>query len=101
MYAVHDNISIYKIPLQIQYLFPLSSFRPRGSIGIDLYSTKSSGLTDYGYALDLGLGFICRLKSNLYISANLNSTYMTIIDSIISQHDELLTYLSVGLYFEL
>jgi len=102
IHAVYDSISFYKIPLQMQYLFPLSSFRPTGSIGIDIYSTKNSGETELGYSLDLGFGFIWKLKRNAYISANFNSTFVPITQAIMIQHFELLSFsLSVGLYFEL
>ncbi len=102
IYGSNESNSFYKIPLQIQYLFPVSSFRPKGSIGIDIYNIKSSGQTEFANTFDLGLGFIYKLGGNTYVSANFNSTFTPLTDFIVYHQVKLLALsLSVGLYIEL
>jgi len=83
---VNNNLAdVYKLPLQLQYLFPNKKLRPRAHLGFNFYTIKYSTYNDFLNSLEAGLGINYEISNSVSISANINTevTPLTyIIDNI-------------------
>jgi hypothetical protein len=97
----NDTMRIYKLPLQIQYLYPNAKFRPKVSFGINLNFQNFNSKyvqTDLSNSWQFCLGFIYKLANHSYFSANVYTDFY----SVGPIKYKLLSYSFIGgLYFEL
>ena len=75
LYSKHDNdISMYKIPLQFEYVFPKKIVRPKLDLGVNIYSTKIPNYTQ-GMALTLAAsgGLMVTLTKFMYLNLSIET----------------------------
>lgn len=95
---------IYKIPLQIEYLYPSKVFKPKVSIGYNLYSAKNEydeGVNAHSFAFNTGFNY--KLGNSTYLSVNINSDITPFADMLYGGDNFGLISFSygAGLYIEL
>lgn len=78
-YASTDSGQLFKMPLKLQYLYPSEHFRPRASIGVNVYFGEDANFDAVGYLPELSIGFIYKIYKKIYLSSNLNLEYTPII----------------------
>jgi len=105
-FAKIGNTRFYKVPLQLQYVYPSNLFRPIASLGINYYAFNISGGHYPFHLLHASGGFIYKILKNTYLSANISGEFTPIWDKIMFRTDsrriQLVSYsLNVGLYIEL
>jgi hypothetical protein len=100
-YAVYKGGHFYKFPCQVQYIFPSKRFRPTVNIGLDLYYNH----LNMGNTLQIGGGFIYKIKGRTFFSTSINSEFPSIMTQIMDDSKMefgVVTYsLNIGLFFEL
>ena len=78
-YVGADSGQLFKMPLKLQYLYPSEHFRPRASIGVNVYFGEDANFDAVGYLPELSIGFIYKIYKKIYLSSNLNLEYTPII----------------------
>ncbi len=95
---------IYKIPLQIQYLYPSKKLKPQFSFGFNFYAIKMDRYKNMTHSLCLNAGLHYEISKNIDLSAGFNSDYTSIIYIINNQNLKfgLISYsISLGLFIKL
>ncbi len=94
----------YKIPLQIQYLYPAFKFRPKVSYGINVLSFEYDDYRDIGYTMSLNAGFNYYVYKSINLSVSFNSDYTPINYAVMFEElgFNIISYsINFGLYIEL
>lgn len=94
--------NIFKIPLQLQYLYPSGIIRPKISIGMNLYTVNLKMYTVY-HTTSLNAGLNFHIYRNISICTNFNSEYTPLTHAILHKTNfEMLVYsFSLGMYFKI
>jgi hypothetical protein len=98
------KLDIYKIPLQIQYLYPSGKLKPQLSFGFDFFAIKMEGYKDMTHTLCINAGLHYKMSKNLDLSAGFNSDYTSLIYVFSEKNTNfsLVSYsVSLGLYIRL
>jgi len=92
---------IYKIPFQLEYLYPKGIIKPKFDTGLNIWlvNTQGQSQSNYIYNIALGFGLMYKITDRIYISTTLNSEFSSIFDAIIQEKNfSLLTYsINVGI----
>jgi hypothetical protein len=96
-----NEISIHKIPLQFEYIFPGKVLKPRLSYGINLY--KPSDEDGLGFNATFGTGVLIRTFNEVYLTAGVDAEWIPVIASlVVGPRIEGVSYsLNMGLFFRL
>ena len=75
LYSKHDNdISMFKIPLKFEYVFPKKIVRPKFDFGVNVYSTKNSNYTEgMGLTLATSGGVMVALTKAIAIDLSIET----------------------------
>jgi len=75
LYSNHDNdISMYKIPLQFEYVFPKKIVRPKLDLGVNVYSLKNPDYTEgMGMTLAASGGFMVTITKFMYLDLSIET----------------------------
>jgi len=78
-----DKLNIFKIPLQIQYIYNAYRLQPKLSGGFNVIIGTSNGYKDSGLTFTLNPGLDFRIIKNLYLSTGLNSDFLQFTRTIL------------------
>lgn len=78
-----ENVDIYKIPFQIQYLYPSGIVRPKLSLGFNFYTVKLSDFNNKTYTLSINAGLNYPVSKNISLTTNFNADFIPIIYTIL------------------
>jgi hypothetical protein len=99
-----DHLKIYKIPLQIQYLYSSYRFMPKASFGFNFLTIKLDEYKNIGHTLSLNVGFNYKINKSISLSTGFNSDY-TPLSRVMMERDfkfSIISYsFNAGLYIEL
>jgi hypothetical protein len=75
LYSKHyDDISMYKIPLKFEYMFPKKIVRPKLDLGVNVYSLKNPGYTEgMGLTLAASGGLMVTLTKFMYFDLSIET----------------------------
>lgn len=94
----------YKIPFQIQYIYPSKVFKPKLSVGLNFFKFVSEdGVINFYDSFAINTGFNYKISNSTFLSANINSDF-TSFNEVFFDDDalKLISYsFSLGLYIEL
>ncbi|MFN8206026.1 MAG: hypothetical protein U0T82_01265 [Bacteroidales bacterium] len=98
LYSTHnDNISMYKIPLQFEYMFPKKIVKPKFDLGVNVYSLKYPGFTEN---MGLTLAASGGLQVALTEFMNIDLSLETDILSFTYETDFLISHsFGIGIFF--
>lgn len=104
IFAQADSGNFFKVPLQLQYLYPSKHFRPRATIGVDVYFGHEPDKFAIGYLPQFGIGFIYKVYKKVYFSADMNLEYTPFIINVSSANgsfDIISRSVNFGFYIDL
>jgi hypothetical protein len=96
---VGKEISIHRIPLHFEYIFPGQVFKPRFSYGINLFKPDDEG--GLGFFGTCGAGFLIKTINEVYLSARVDTEWTPILASlVVDSKIEVVSYsLNMGIFF--
>jgi hypothetical protein len=83
------NLDIFKMPLQLQYIYPGKRLQPRIGLGVNLFFTDLDGKFDFWthtFALNAGLNY--RIADKLYVFGLFNSDFTPAYQWILEDESE-------------
>ncbi|NMM50839.1 hypothetical protein [Marinigracilibium pacificum] len=99
-----EDISIYKIPLQIQYIFRAHRLQPNLSAGVNFLNVKLNDYKEIRHTLSLNAGLDYKLFKRTHLSSSFNTDYTPLSRVAMDETLEfgLISYsLTFGLRFDL
>ncbi len=75
LYSKYENdISLYKVPLRFEYVFPYKVFRPKFDLGLNTYFSQNQAYSE-GLALTLAAsgGFLVRITKFMYADIDIET----------------------------
>ena len=82
-FAEEENIELFKIPIQAQYLYSAHKIMPKVSVGVNYYIVNFASHKDYHYTFSLNTGLNLNLYEFLSLSANFNTEFIPILPALI------------------
>ena len=70
-----ESPTVYKIPLQIQYLYPGKKLQPNVSLGMNYFTLNAEGFKDYSHTITLNGGVNYKIHNGFGLSLHFNSDY--------------------------
>lgn len=89
-----ETVPITKFPMQIEYIYPKSSFRPKAAVGLNIYQTLSHSLSLMG-------GLNIKLSKNTFLSLNYDIDFIPHKNMAIIPTELLSQNISMGIYLKL
>lgn len=99
-----ENLKIYKIPLQFQYIYRVYRIQPNISAGYHFFSLRFDDYNIPIHTLNLNTGFDYKISKKIYLSAAFYSDFTSFSDVIIKKTTKfsILSYsILFGLKFEI
>jgi len=78
-----ENLNVYKIPIQIQYLYGSHRIQPKLSGGFNMLSAKLNDYKGLSHTLSLNGGLDYKISNRLNLSTAFNSDFTPIVDVVI------------------
>lgn len=94
------DVDVYKIPFQIQYLYPRGIIRPKLSVGFNFCTLKLNDFNNRTYTLSLCAGLDYPVSKNISMTTNFNADFIPVIYTILYDYKfSLVSYsFNVGVY---
>ncbi|QCK15738.1 hypothetical protein DCC35_13795 [Mangrovivirga cuniculi] len=70
-----EDITVYKIPLQVQYIFRAHRIQPNLSAGVNFLTARLNNYKEISHTLTLNAGLDYKIFKNAYLSTMLNSEF--------------------------
>ncbi len=81
-----EALNIFKIPIQIVYMYPGRIFIPKANIGIDLYAIRMNKIIVPTHLFAIGTGCNIALNKSLGFSTNINFDFTPITKAILEEN---------------
>jgi len=100
----NNSVNVFKIPLQLQYIYSAYKLMPYISFGDNIWIIRSDEYNEIGNSLSLNAGFNVKVSEPVSLSAGFNSDYTSIISLIMNKDLQfsIISYsFNLGLFIEL
>jgi hypothetical protein len=78
----NSNAVVYKIPMQLEYIYPTGKLKPRVSAGVNYFIIKTARENGSMNTYCLNAGIIYRILRQVNLCADFNSDYSTFVNNI-------------------